>query len=118
MSRKIQSQAGRQPAGAKTVAGLFANALFWLVLAIVLPVRHFLEAFPELVPFAPFAPLVLYALALLSFVRGLLGLRQALPHRLAIGPQAPAAGARPGRAPAAGKSGLPTNRIPTVQRMR
>lgn len=118
MSRKVQSQAARPSSGAKTVASLFANALFWLVLAIVLPVRHFLEAFPELVPFAPFAPLVLYGLALLSFVRGLLGLRRALPHRLAIGPQAPAAGERPGRPPAASKSGLPVNRTPTVQRMR
>ena len=55
MARKIQLQSNR-PKGAKSFAGLLGNAIFWLVVAIVLPVRAITDLFPEFAPYAPFAP--------------------------------------------------------------
>ena len=126
MARKIQLQSDR-PKGAKSFAGLLGNAIFWLIVAIVLPVQAIADLFPEFAPYAPFAPFLFYGLALLSFVRSLLSLRGALGGRFAVnaGRMAAArAGQRPGASqgpagrPGVQKSGLPVNRTPTVQRMR
>jgi hypothetical protein len=125
MARKIQLQSNR-PKGAKSFAGLLGNAIFWLIVAIVLPVRAITDLFPEFAPYAPFAPLLFYGLALLSFVRSLLSLRGALGGRFAVNAdrlaatragQGPGARQQPG-GPRVQKSGLPVNRTPTVQRMR
>jgi hypothetical protein len=120
MARKIQSSSSQ--AGAKTFAGLLGNAVFWLVVAMVVPIKAFVGSFPELAAFAPWAPLILYGLAALSFVRALLALRGTLGRvRIpGVGQQKELSGSQ--RAdrpkPAASKSGLPVTRTPTVQRMR
>ncbi|HEX6120624.1 MAG TPA: hypothetical protein VFZ03_14340 [Dongiaceae bacterium] len=130
MVRKIQSQSPRS--GTKGFAGLLGNAIFWLIVAIVLPVQAITGVFPEFAPYAPFAPLLFYGLALLSFVRGLLALRGAFGARRAVnagrltaarGGQNPGGqSSRPSQGPAGRqanqKSGLPVIRTPTVQRMR
>src|SRR5919198_4869636 len=76
MARKVQSSSS-QPGG-KTFAALLGNAIFWLVVAMVVPVKTFVGSFPELAAFAPWAPLILYGLAALSFVRALFTLRGTL----------------------------------------
>jgi len=125
MARKIQSSSSR--GGTKTFAGLLGNAVFWLIVAIVVPVKAFVGSFPELAAFAPWAPMVLYGLAALSFVRALLTLRDTLGRVRApgIGQQKGSnafgskAAPRADRAkPSVSKSGLPVTRTPTVQRMR
>ena len=125
MARKIQSQSPRS--GAKGFGSLLANAVFWLILAIVLPVKAIVGVFPELAPFSPWAPIVLYGLALLSFVRAVLSLRHvagvwqkpASAVGRPSGGSASPAGFRGQKAVPAANHGLPTiNRKPTVQRMR
>ncbi|HET6161507.1 MAG TPA: hypothetical protein VFE34_24405 [Dongiaceae bacterium] len=128
MARKIQSQSGRSGAGIKTFVGLLANAIFWLVMAVVLPIRAFVEMIPELGPYAHWAPIIFYALALLSFVRAVRSLQRMAAGRPtpSIGPKA--AGSSQAQRPAHAKpapfkssgstSGLPITRTPTIQRMR
>ncbi len=124
MARKIQPLSGQPPVSGKAILGLLANAVFWLVMAIVVPIQAFLERIPELAPFAHWAPILFFALALLSFVRAARGLQ-----RLTAGRQPgtdmgrPSGGAsRPadqrGAKATANTHGMPTiDRKPTVQRM-
>jgi hypothetical protein len=104
-----------------------ANAVFWLVLAVALPIDSFLRTIPELARLAPFGPILFYALAFFSFVRALRNLQ----HLAAGGLWAPrlglsgagqgprstgnprTSGKRTGPGPAAS-----VTRAPTVQRMR
>jgi hypothetical protein len=126
MARKIQRQSNR-PEGVKSFVSLLGNAIFWLVVAIVLPIRAITGMFPELEPFAQWFPIFFYGLALLMFVRAVRSLA-----RVTTGGQKPAsaqgrpsggsaspAGFRGQKAVPAPSHGLPTiNRKPTVQRMR
>lgn len=123
VARQIQSQPGRAQAGIGAFLGLLANAAFWAVIAIVVPVRPLVDALPELAPFARWAPLLFYALAFWSLIRAVrvlqrLAASRAAPLAQAIAPSA----ARAGRLPQAQKHRtnmrLPVNRIPTVRRMR
>jgi len=124
MARKIQSSPSQ--AGTKTFAGLLGNAIFWLVVAIVVPVKAFIGSFPELAAFAPWAPIILYGLAAFSFVRALRVLLRAASTRQqpASATGRPSGGsARPadlrGMKATTTDHGLPTiSRKPTVQRMR
>jgi hypothetical protein len=125
MARNIQSQSGRSDAGIKSFVGLLANAIFWLVMAIVLPIRAFVDMVPALAPYAPWAPLVFYGLAVLSFVRAVRSLqRTAAGRRFASAKGRPSGGStRPadqrGVKATIADHGLPTiDRRPTVQRMR
>jgi hypothetical protein len=123
MARSIQPQSNR-PNSAKSVVGLLANAVFWLVMAIVIPVKAFLETIPELAPYAHWAPFLFYALAVLSVVRAARGLQHLTAGRWPASAQGrPSGGAsRPadqrGAKATANTHGMPTiNRKPTVQRM-
>jgi len=123
MARKIQSQSGRPEASMKTFIGLLANAIFWLVMAIVLPIRAILDTFPELAPYASWAPILFYALALLGFVRAVHSLQRLAADRKPPAIRPKTAGlAQPqhptGAKPVKRQSGLPVTRAPTVQRMR
>jgi hypothetical protein len=124
MVRKIQSLSGGAQASLKTFLGLLANAIFWLVMAAMVPVQAFLERIPELAPYAPWAPPLLYALAFWSFVRAVRSLQQlATRGRVSAkgrpsGGSASPAGRRGAKATTA-DHGLPAiDRQPTVQRMR
>jgi hypothetical protein len=121
MAREIQSQSNRAHGG-KAVFGLLGNAVFWLVVALAVPVEEFLRGIPDIAPYAHLAPVLFYALALWSFVRAVRGLQRLAAGRMSapriwvsggsIRPQ-PAGGKRPKAAPAA-----TIIRPPTVQRMR
>lgn len=123
MARKIQSQPGRSQPAIGAFLGLLANAIFWLIVAIVLPVRSLVDAFPEFAPYAHWAPMLFYALAFWSFIRAV-----RILQRFAASRTAPLARARASAAPQAERlplarkaktnMGLPANRTPTVQRMR
>ena len=121
----IQSQSGRPEASVKTFVGLLANAIFWLVMALVLPVKAILDAFPALVPFAPWASLLFYGLALVSFARAVRPLQRTAAGRRSVsalgrpsGGSASPANLRGVKA-STSNHGLPIiNRKPTVQRMR
>ena len=129
MARKVQSQSGRSDGSFKSFLGLLANAIFWLMMAVVLPLQAIVRAIPELAPYAPWAPVLFYLLALWSFIRAVRMLQ-----RLAAGrartlflPKAPGGAQRQGPAsgkqvastkPVKPKNGLPVTRTPTVQRMR
>jgi len=126
MARKIQLQSNR-PEGVKSFVGLLGNAIFWLVVAIVLPIRAITGIFPELEPFAHWFPILFYGLALLSFARAIRSLQQAATTRQKpasaqgrpSGGSASPAGFRGQKAVPAANHGLPAiNRKPTVQRMR
>jgi hypothetical protein len=125
MARKIQSQSSAR-SGAKGFGGLLGNAIFWLVVAIVVPVKAIVGSFPELAAFAPWAPIILYGLAALSFVRAVRVLLRAASTRQqpASASGRPSGGsARPadlrGMKATTTDHGLPTiSRKPTVQRMR
>jgi hypothetical protein len=126
MTRKIQLQSNR-PEGVRSFVNLLASAIFWLVVAIVLPIRAIIGMFPELPPFAHWLPILFYGLAFRSFILAVRSLA-----RVAAGGQKPAsaqgrpsggsaspAGLRGKKAVPAARHGLPTiNRKPTVQRMR
>lgn len=124
MARKIQPQSSRSQASVRSFVGLLANAIFWLIMAIVLPIKAIADVFPALVPFAPWAPIIFYGLALVSFVRSariLQGLansrtRSSFQQKTA----APTPSTRPANTkPAVSNVGLPVaDRKPTVQRMR
>jgi len=132
MARKIQTQSTGLESGTKTgtkaFIGLLANAIFWLVMAVVLPIRAIMDAFPELAPYVHWAPILFYMLALLSFVRAVRALSRVATRRLGqSGRQKPADQMRPQRPSSAGpvksqtgksQTGPPVNRPPTVQRMR
>lgn len=126
MPREVQSQSNRGQGG-KAVFGLLVNAVFWVIVAIAVPVGEFLRAIPDIAPYAPFAPVLFYGLALWSFVRAIRGLQ-----RLAAGhastPRLRVSGAAARQQPARTQStggkrakALPAGamtRPPTVQRMR
>lgn len=124
MARSIIPQSGLPAAGAKAFIGLLANAIFWLVMALVVPVQAFLDTIPGLAPYAHWAPILFYALAFLSFARAVRALqRVAAGRKFASDAGRPSGGAdtpadlRSVKA-AAPRHGLPTiNRKPTVQRM-
>lgn len=121
MVRAIQSKSGPSRAGIQAFLRTLANAIFWLVAAIVIPVRSIADAFPELAPYSHWAPILFYALAFWSFIRAV----RVLPH-LAAGrtatllrgrTAAPMQAGRPAQARKT-KTGLPVTHAPTVQRMR
>jgi hypothetical protein len=119
MARKIQSQPDQPQAGIQAFLRLLANAIFWLVVAIVIPVRAIAEAFPELASYSHWAPKLFYALAFLNFIRAARVLPRLAAGRVSavMGRGAPAQ-----HAGQAGKiatpKGPPVTRTPTVQRMR
>lgn len=121
MARQIQSQSNRSPGG-KTVLGQLANAVFWVVVAIAVPVEEFLRPFPEFAPYAHWAPILFYVLALWSFLRAVRTLQRLAAGRMwtprirvsgASGSSQPAGSRRAKAGPA-----LVVTRPPTVQRMR
>ena len=125
MVRNIQSQSGRSEASIKTFVGLLANAIFWLVMALALPIKAILDLFPALVPFAPWAPLLFYGLALVGFVRAVRTLqRTAAGQKSASALGRPSGGAASpanlrGAKATTSDHGLPViTRKPTVERMR
>lgn len=123
MARTIQSQSGRLQPAIGAFVGPLANAIFWLMMAIMLPLRSLVAAFPEFAPYVHWAPILFYALAFWSFIRAVRVLQ-----RFAAGRTAPlvraraSAAAQAERRPLASKAktsmGLPIHRTPTVQRMR
>jgi len=126
MARKIQSQSNR-PEGVKAFVGLLANAIFWLVMAVVLPIRAIADIIPALAPYAEWAPFLFYGLALVSFLRAVRSLQKVATTRQKpasaagrpSGGSASPAGFRGQKAVPAASHGLPAiNRKPTVQRMR
>lgn len=123
VARQIQSQPVRAQAGIGAFLGLLANAAFWAVIAIVVPVRPLVEALPEIAPFARWAPLLFYALAFWSLIRAVrilqgLAARRTAPLARAMAPGAAQAGRQPQARKPRTNMGLPVNRIPTVRRMR
>jgi hypothetical protein len=121
MAREVQPQANRTQGG-KTVLGQLANAAFWLVVAIAVPVEDYLDRIPEAAPYAHWAPLVFYGLALWSFLRAIRSLQRLAASRMWT-PRIRAAGASPSSQPAGGKRAktapaVAPTRVPTVQRMR
>lgn len=121
MPREVQSQSNRAQGG-KAVFGLLGNAVFWLVVAIAVPVEEFLRGIPDIAPYASYAPILFYALALWSFVRAIRGL-QRLASSHASTPRLRVSGAAGKAKPAGGKrakaaSMVAMTRPPTVQRMR
>ncbi|MGH6890689.1 MAG: hypothetical protein ACREEP_00360 [Dongiaceae bacterium] len=135
MARNIQSGGGSE-ANLKTFVGLLANAIFWIVVAVVFPVRLIPELVLALAPYAQWAPAIFYALAIWSFVRSVRSLQ-----RLATGRRGSASGdgrrrpapaedrllsggsarlaAQGGAKSAASDRGLPPiHRKPTVRRVR
>jgi len=125
MARKIQSQSSRSEAGLKSFVGLLANAIFWLVMAIVLPIRAILDLAPDLAPYAQWAPMIFYGLAALSFIRAVRTLqRAAAGRRSASAKGRPSGGStspadqRGVKATTADHGLPPIDRKPTVQRMR
>ena len=125
MVRKIQSQSGGSEASIKAFVGLLANAIFWLVMALVLPIKTIVGAFPELVAFAPWAPILFYGLALVSFVRAVRTLQRMAASRATASALGRPSGGSASPADLRGvkatpsRHGLPViTRKPTVQRMR
>jgi hypothetical protein len=119
MARQIQSQSNR-PLGGKAVLGQLANAVFWIVVAVAVPVEEFLRPIPEVAPYAHWAPFALYALALWSFLRAIRTLQRLAASRMWT-PRIRVAGAAPSQ-PAGGKRAkakpVAVTQPPTVQRMR
>jgi hypothetical protein len=125
MARKIQSQSGGARASLKSFLGLLANAIFWLVMAALVPVQAFLDMIPEIAPYAHWAPLLFYGLAIISFVRAVRILQQlAARGGSASAKGRPSGGAssptgRRGAKATTADRGMPAiTREPTVQRMR
>ena len=121
MAREIQSQSNR-PQGGKAVISQLGNAVFWLIVAIAVPVEEFLQGVPEVAPYAHWAPILFYALAAWSFLRAIRTLQRGAASRMwtprirvagATQPARPAGGKRTKAAPA-----VAVTRPPTVQRMR
>jgi hypothetical protein len=125
MVRKIQSQSARSEASIKAFVGLLANAIFWLVMALVLPIKTIVGAFPELVAFAPWAPILFYGLALVSFVRAVRTLQRMAATRTSASALGRPSGGSASPADLRGVKAAPSHhglpvitRKPTVQRMR
>jgi hypothetical protein len=124
MARKIQSLSGGAQASLKSFLRLLANAIFWLVMAALVPVQAFLDMIPEIAPYAHWAPLLFYGLAIVSFVRAVRILQQLATRGRASAKGRPSGGAssptaRRGAKATTADSGMPTiTREPTVQRMR
>ena len=119
MAREIQSQSNRSPGG-KTVLGQMANAVFWVVVAIAVPVQEFLAPFPEFAPYAHWAPILFYVLALWSFLRAIRTLQRLAASRMWT-PRIRVSGTSSSGQTAGGKRAKATlvvTRPPTVQRMR
>jgi len=124
MAREIQSQSN-QPPGGKGVLGQLANALFWVVVAIAVPVEEFLTPFPEFAPYAHWVPILFYVLALWRFLRAIRTLQRVAAScmwnpRIQVSGASGASGAsRPvgNRRAKTGPAAVVT-RPPTVQRMR
>jgi hypothetical protein len=121
MAREIQSQSNR-PLGGKAVLGLLANAVFWFIVAIAVPVEEFLREIPEIARYAHWAPFVFYGLALWSFIRAIRALQRLAASRMWT-PRIGVAGALASSQPAGSKraktsSAVAVTRPPTVQRMR
>lgn len=126
MARKIQ-QRSNGATGAKGFAALLGNALFWLAIAIFLPVSLIARSIPGLTEYAEFAPFLFYGLAFISFARAVRSLQRSATTRQKpasaqgrpSGGSASPAGLRGQKAVPAASHGLPTiTRKPTVQRMR
>jgi hypothetical protein len=121
MAREIQSQSNRSHGG-KAVLRQLGNAIFWLVVAIAVPVEEFLRPIPDVAPYAHWAPILFYALAFWSFIRAIRSLQRVAASRLWT-PRIRVAGGSPPAQAAGGKrartgSGVAMTRPPTVQRMR
>jgi hypothetical protein len=121
MAREIQSQSNR-PQGGKAVIAQLANAVFWVIVAIAVPVEEFLRPFPEAAPYAHFAPVLFYVLAAWSFLRAIRALQLLAASRMWT-PRIRTAGATPptqtaGGRRAKGDATVAVTRPPTVQRMR
>jgi hypothetical protein len=123
MAREIQSQSNRT-LGGKSVLAQLGNAIFWVVVAIAVPVEEFLRPIPEIAPYAHLAPILFYGLAAWSFLRAIRTLQRAAASRMwtprlrVSGSSAspPSAGNR--RAKAGPAAAAVVARPPTVQRMR
>jgi hypothetical protein len=121
MAREIQSQSNRTQGGKSVVAQL-GNAIFWVIVAIAVPVEEFLRPIPEIAPYAHLAPILFYVLAAWSFLRAIRTLQRAAASRMwtprirvsgaSASPQS--AGNRRAKAGPAAVVARP----PTVQRMR
>jgi len=121
MAREIQSQSNRTQGGKAVVAQL-GNAVFWVIVAIAVPVEEFLRPIPEIAPYAHWAPILFYVLAAWSFLRAIRTLQRLTASRMWT-PRIGAAGATPPARPAGGKRArngpaVAVTRPPTVQRMR
>jgi hypothetical protein len=125
MARKIQSLSSSSQAGLKSFLRLLANAIFWLIMAALVPVQAFLHMIPEIAPYAHWAPLLFYGLAIVSFVRAIRILQLiAAGQRSGSAKGRPSGGAssptgRRGAKATTADRGMPAiTREPTVQRMR
>jgi hypothetical protein len=121
MAREIQSQSNRTQGG-RAVVALLGNAVFWVIVAIAVPVEEFLRPIPEIAPYAHWAPFLFYVLAAWSFLRAIRTLQRLAGSRMwtpriqvasAPGPSQPAGKRRAKTGPA-----VAVTRPPTVQRMR
>src|SRR5687768_404700 len=123
MARKIQSQSNRTQGGKAVVAQL-GNAVFWVFVAIAVPVEEFLRRIPDIAPYAHWAPILFYVLAAWSFVRAIRSLQQLATRGRASAKGRPSGGSaspagRRGAKATTADHGLPAiDRQPTVQRMR
>jgi hypothetical protein len=115
MARNIQPEANRLRAGSmKTAVGHLGSAIFWLVVAIVFPVRIIPQLLPELAGSVDWLPVVFYGLAIWNFIRfarGLRGLTGGV-RRSVNGPARKEGGRSTAETP------VVADRRPTVQRMR
>jgi hypothetical protein len=121
MAREIQSQTNRTQGGKAVVAQL-GNAVFWVIVAIAVPVEEFLRPIPEVAPYAHWAPILFYLLAAWSFLRAIRTLQRLAASRMWT-PRLRVAGASSPAQPAGGKRAktgpaVAVTRPPPVQRMR
>ena len=58
MAREIQAQSNRTQGGGKAVVAQLGNAIFWVIVAIAVPVEEFLRPIPEVAPYAHLAPIL------------------------------------------------------------
>ncbi len=93
MAREIQSQSNRTQGGKAVIAQL-GNAIFWIVVAIAVPVEEFLRPIPEIAPYAHWAPILFYVLAAWSFLRAIRTLQRVAGSRMWT-PRIRVAGATP-----------------------
>ena len=121
MAREIQSQSNRTQGG-KTVLAQLGNAVFWVIVAIAVPVEEFLRPIPEIAPYAHLAPILFYVLAAWSFLRAIRTLQRVAASRM-WNPRIQVSGASGSTRPAGNKRArngpaVAVTRPPTVQRMR